>query len=153
MMTNESNTASPKIIDFGLAKIICPNEKSRDPFGTLGYVAPEVLMKEPYSFSCDAWSFGCIIYAMLCGALPFDSKNPEEIISMTVKGSLSFDLPCWMHISLSARDLLSKLLAKDPRKRMPMEDALKHPWFTKRSFRLRSMQKQGLLSSRKTNLN
>jgi serine/threonine protein kinase len=48
------------------------NEKADDPFGTIGYVAPEILKKEPYSFSCDCWSLGCIIYALLSGFLPFD---------------------------------------------------------------------------------
>ena len=51
------------------------NEKADEPFGTLGYVAPEVLRKEPYSFSCDLWSFGCIIYALLSGSLPFDHES------------------------------------------------------------------------------
>lgn len=72
MMTNNSETAIPKLCDFGLAKIMGPTEMATDPFGTLGYVAPEVLKKEPYTFSCDLWSLGCLTYAMLCGSLPFD---------------------------------------------------------------------------------
>jgi serine/threonine protein kinase len=63
MMNNSSDSAVPKLVDFGRAKIIGPSEKADEPFGTLGYVAPEVLKKEPYSFSCDLWSLGCIIYA------------------------------------------------------------------------------------------
>ena len=46
-MTDASNQAKPKIVDFGLAKIIGPNETADEPFGTLGYVAPEVLKKKP----------------------------------------------------------------------------------------------------------
>lgn len=46
MMTNLTNEAVPKLVDFGLSKIIGPNEKTNEPFGTLGYVAPEVLKKE-----------------------------------------------------------------------------------------------------------
>jgi serine/threonine protein kinase len=72
MMTECSDRGIPKIVDFGLAKIMGPNEKSQDPFGTVGYVAPEVLKKEPYGFNCDMWSFGCLIYALICGSLPFD---------------------------------------------------------------------------------
>ena len=64
-----------KLVDFGLAKIIGPSEKADEPFGTLGYVAPEVLKKEPYSFSCDLWSIGCIAYALLSGSLPFDCET------------------------------------------------------------------------------
>ncbi len=75
MMTDNSEKSVPKLVDFGLAKIIGPSEKSDEPFGTLGYVAPEVLKKEPYSFSCDMWSLGCICYALLSGSLPFDHQS------------------------------------------------------------------------------
>lgn len=45
MMNDDSDNAVPKLVDFGLAKMIGPNEKAHEPFGTLGYVAPEVLKK------------------------------------------------------------------------------------------------------------
>jgi len=50
MMTDSSENSIPKLVDFGLAKMIGPNEKAEEPFGTLGYVAPEILLKKPYSF-------------------------------------------------------------------------------------------------------
>ena len=50
MMTDTSEQSVPKLVDFGLAKMIGPNEKAEEPFGTLGYVAPEILEKKPYSF-------------------------------------------------------------------------------------------------------
>ena len=45
MMSDNSNKSIPKLVDFGLAKIVGPNETAIEPFGTLGYVAPEVLKK------------------------------------------------------------------------------------------------------------
>jgi serine/threonine protein kinase len=75
MMSDESDLAVPKIVDFGLSKIIGPKQTTNEPFGTLGYVAPEVLRKEPYTFSCDVWSIGCIAYALMSGSLPFDHKD------------------------------------------------------------------------------
>jgi serine/threonine-protein kinase RCK2 len=62
-------------VDFGLSKIMGLNEKADDPFGTVGYVAPEVLKKEQYGFSCDIWSLGCIVHALLSGYLPFDHDS------------------------------------------------------------------------------
>ena len=47
MMTDTTEQSVPKLVDFGLAKIIGPNEKASEPFGTLGYVAPEILEKKP----------------------------------------------------------------------------------------------------------
>ena len=64
MMSDHTDDALPKLVDFGLAKIMGPSEKADEPFGTLGYVAPEVLKKEPYSFGCDLWSLGCIICSL-----------------------------------------------------------------------------------------
>ena len=75
MMSDTSNQAKPKIVDFGLAKIIGPSETADEPFGSFGYVAPEVLKKKPYTFSCDVWSIGCILYALLSGSLPFDHES------------------------------------------------------------------------------
>lgn len=75
MMSDTTDEAVPKIVDFGLAKIIGPSNTAQEPFGTLGYVAPEVLRKQPYTFSCDVWSIGCIIYALLSGSLPFDHES------------------------------------------------------------------------------
>ena len=75
MMSHQKDGAVPKIVDFGLAKMIGPNESANEPFGTLGYVAPEVLQKKPYTFSCDVWSLGCILYALLSGSLPFDHND------------------------------------------------------------------------------
>jgi serine/threonine protein kinase len=45
MMTNNSEQSVPKLVDFGLSKIIGPLETATDPFGTVGYAAPEILNK------------------------------------------------------------------------------------------------------------
>ena len=128
MMTDNSDKAVPKLADFGLARMIGPSEKSTEPFGTLGYVAPEVLKKEPYSYSCDLWSLGCVTYALLSGTLPFDHDSQSESIKMTISSPVQFTLPCWNEINPLTKDFIQKLLTKDPKHRMSIEDALAHPW-------------------------
>lgn len=128
MMTDNSETSVPKLVDFGLAKIIGPTEKSDEPFGTLGYVAPEVLKKELYSFSCDLWSIGCISYALMSGSLPFDHQSQQETIKMTLNSPLVFDLPCWKNVSDTCKDFIAGLLVKDPNQRLTLDKALNHPW-------------------------
>ena len=93
MMTDTTEQSVPKLVDFGLAKIIGPNEKASEPFGTLGYVAPEILEKKPYSYSCDLWSLGCIIYALLRSSLPFDHDQQKQLIKMTCEDPVVFDSP------------------------------------------------------------
>jgi serine/threonine protein kinase len=114
MMSDVTNDAKPKLVDFGLARIISPNETANEPFGTLGYVAPEVLKKKPYSFSCDVWSIGCIMHALLTGSLPFDHESQRETIRMTLEDILNFDDPCWVTVSSSCKELVFKMLTKDP---------------------------------------
>lgn len=106
MMSDQKEQASPKIVDFGLSKIIGPNETANEPFGTLGYVAPEVLKKQPYTFSCDIWSLGCILYALLSGSLPFDHNDQKELMRMTMEDALKFDLPVWDKVSVTCKGLL-----------------------------------------------
>lgn len=129
MMSDLTDEAVPKIVDFGLAKIIGPSNTASEPFGTLGYVAPEVLRKQNYTFSCDVWSIGCMCYALLSGSLPFDHESQKETIRMTLEDKLIFDLPIWQQVSRGAKDLISRLLVKDPSKRMTLEQALQHQWF------------------------
>lgn len=84
MMSDNGDKSVPKLADFGLAKIVGPTEMANEPFGTLGYAAPEVLTKEPYGPSCDLWSLGCIGYALLCGSLPFDHESQRETARLTL---------------------------------------------------------------------
>ena len=79
MMNDSTDEAIPKIVDFGLAKIIGPSNTASEPFGTLGYVAPEVLQKQPYTFSCDVWSLGCIAYELCMLRSPFRADDKEEL--------------------------------------------------------------------------
>lgn len=129
MMNDNTQSAIPKLCDFGLARIVGPNETATEPFGTLGYVAPEVLKKEPYSFSADLWSLGCMIHALLTGTLPFDSETSAETIKMTLEDPLLFELPQLKQASQALRDLIMSLLIKDPNQRISLENTLKHKWF------------------------
>lgn len=114
MMSDSTDQAVPKIVDFGLAKMIGPNEKADEPFGTLGYVAPEILSKKPYTQSCDLFSFGCLLYALLTGSLPFDNDSDREQCRMILEDPVSFDHHRFVNKSREIRDLLVKLLEKDP---------------------------------------
>lgn len=129
MMSDNSEKSIPKLVDFGLSKIIGPSEMTTEPFGTLGYVAPEVIKKQPYTFSCDIWSLGCILHSLISGVLPFDDENNSEIAKMTIASPLVFELPCWRSTSHEIKDLLLGLLQKDPPNRLTLEDFFNHKWF------------------------
>lgn len=117
-MTDNSDKSVPKIVDFGLAKIIGPDEKATDLFGTLGYVAPEVLLKKAYDKSVDLWSLGVIIYALISGALPYDSNDKKELARQTIEDPVPFDIDKFDQCHPSAKALITGLLNKDNKKRL-----------------------------------
>lgn len=133
LMTDDTDGAQPKLVDFGLSKIIGPNEKCNDPFGTLSYVAPEVLLQKPYDKTVDLWSLGVIIYLLLSGTLPFDDDDDKEIARQTIHDEVDFSYHIWKSIGDDVKDMIAKLLAKEKEDRMSLEDVLQHPWIVKKS--------------------
>ena len=130
LMDSDGETADLKIVDFGLSKIIGPNESSLDPFGTLSYVAPEVLLQKPYGKEVDLWSLGVIVYLLLCRVLPFDDEDDKEIARQTIQDPPDFSFEPWNKVSGAARDLVKGLLEKNRQKRLCLEDVLQHKWFS-----------------------
>merc|ERR1719229_69034 len=77
----------------------------------------------------DLWSLGCIMHLLLRGVLPFDGHTKDEVVEKTLNKKLNLTHKKWDRVSGDAKDLISKLLIKDPAHRISLEDALKHQWF------------------------
>lgn len=133
MLTEASDRGIIKVMDFGLSKIMGPDERVADGFGTLSFVAPEVLIRQPYGKQIDIWSLGVILYYMLSGTLPFDDENDNEevIAKMTVFVEVQFPSKNWSKSSKEVVDIISKCLIKDPNNRISIEEFLNHPWIKK----------------------
>ena len=103
--------------------------------GTPGYVAPEVLSQDArngklrqYGTSCDMWSVGVIVYILLCAAPPFYGKTDAEMNRRIKTGHYRFPDKYWAHVSVDAKDFITRLLCVDPTRRMSAEEALQHNW-------------------------
>ena len=132
LLTSDDENADIRLLDFGLSKIVGPGQKCTEPYGTLTYCAPEIILDKPYLKSVDSWSLGVMTYLMLSGGLPFTGKDEHEIARNVVYSKVNFEKkPIWKVISNEAKDFISKLLDKDLKKRMEMTAALEHPWFKK----------------------
>ena len=132
LLTSESEDADVRLLDFGLSKIVGPNQKCTEPYGTLTYCAPEIILDKPYLKTVDSWSLGVMTYLMLSGSLPFSGKDEHEIAKNVVYSKVNFEKkPIWKEISNEAKDFITKLLEKDLKKRIEMKEALEHPWFKK----------------------
>lgn len=133
MLTECSDKGQIKIMDFGLSKIMGPGERAADGFGTLTFVAPEVLLRTPYNKQIDIWSLGVILYYMLSSTLPFDDENDSEevIAKMIVFMDVQFPSKYWSKKSQHVIDLISRCLIKDPEKRITIEGFLNDEWIKK----------------------
>ena len=132
LMTDHSEKADIRLLDFGLGKIVGPNQKCTEPYGTLSFVAPEVLKGKPYDKSVDLWSIGIITFLLLCGYLPFDDKHSErEIARQTIQDPVPFHNSIWNKFSHEAKQFVDGLLKKKPEERLTITQVLEHPWIKK----------------------
>ena len=131
MITQQNDFGIIKIMDFGLSKIVSPNEKMIDGYGTLSYVAPEVLLRTPYNKEVDIWSMGVILFYMLTGLLPFRGKKEQEVAERIVYEDLEFEEEQWEIRSQSVQDLIKCCLERSMEKRITIDDFINHPWFKK----------------------
>ena len=122
-----------KIIDFGLS-----NYKTREnnyllktPCGSPCYASPEMILGKKYDgFGIDVWSTGIILFAMLCGYLPFEegegaSKN-EILFKNIVKCKINYPE---QFVGKNAKNLLQKIIVRNPKQRITIKEIKKHPFF------------------------
>ncbi|XP_034026700.1 death-associated protein kinase 1 isoform X1 [Thalassophryne amazonica] len=117
-----------KLIDFGLAHKIDFGNDFKNIFGTPEFVAPEVVNYEPLGLEADMWSVGVITYILLSGASPFLGDNKQETLANVSAVDYTFDEDFFRNTSALAKDFIARLLVKDPKKRMTIQDSLQHPW-------------------------
>ena len=118
-----------KIIDFGLSNYFSKKSKLLStPCGSPCYASPEMVSGNKYNgFKIDIWSSGIILYAMLCGYLPFEDKDNDELFKKILECKLEFP----RFLSFNSKDLIKKILVTNPDKRIGIEDIKKHPFFLK----------------------
>ncbi|GKV32283.1 hypothetical protein SLEP1_g40897 [Rubroshorea leprosula] len=127
--------AQLKATDFGLSVFYKPGQFFSDVVGSPYYVAPEVLCKR-YGPEVDIWSAGVILYILLGGVPPFWAETESGIFREILHGKLDLESDPWPNISDSAKDLMQKMLERDPRKRISAHEVLCHPWIVDDSVAL-----------------
>ncbi|VAI14852.1 unnamed protein product [Triticum turgidum subsp. durum] len=127
LFASTAEDAPLKATDFGLSVFYKPGDKFADVVGSPYYVAPEVLLK-CYGPEADVWSAGVILYILLCGVPPFWAESETGIFKQVLRGKLDLETEPWPSISDSAKDLVRKMLIRDPTKRETAHEVLCHPW-------------------------
>ena len=125
LLTNDNQIL--KIIDFGLSNTYKNGQLLKTACGSPCYVPPEMIKEEEYNGAlADIWSAGVILYLMLCGNLPFYDDDNQILYEKILSGK--YETPS--HLSEKAKDILSKLLEVDVKKRINFEGIKSHPWFS-----------------------
>ena len=119
----------PKLIDFGIAKIV--QGRTYTVVGTPHYMAPEVIVGKGYGLSSDYWSIGIILYEFVCGGVPFgeDEEDPYVIYEKVIERKLSY--PNFVDPRMPCKPMIEQLLSKNPAMRTGgANSSIKaHPWF------------------------
>mmetsp|Transcript_27065 Transcript_27065/g.44153 ORF Transcript_27065/g.44153 Transcript_27065/m.44153 type:complete len:291 (-) Transcript_27065:107-979(-) len=115
-----------KIADFGWS-VHAPHSRRTTLCGTLDYLPPEMVEGKDHDNTVDLWSLGVLCYEFLNGSPPFETQGTKE----TYKRIARVDIRFPPNMSPGAVDLISKLLVKDPDKRLALEKVADHPWISK----------------------
>ena len=119
-----------KIIDFGLSNFYDGTKRLQTPCGSPCYASPEMVKGKKYDgFNIDIWAIGVVLFAMLCGYLPFeDDENDNDILfSQIIKNKI--DYPSFL--SELSLDILKKILVSDPLKRITIDEIKNHEFYLK----------------------
>ncbi|KAJ9540194.1 hypothetical protein OSB04_026700 [Centaurea solstitialis] len=137
LFANKHETAALKVIDFGLSVFFKPGERFNEIVGSPYYMAPEVL-KQNYGPEVDVWSAGVILYILLCGFPPFSAETDQGVAQAIIRSVVEFKRDPWPKVSETAKDLVKKMLNRDPKLRLTAQEVLgnlscyrlisDHPW-------------------------
>ena len=120
-----------KIIDFGLSNYSSFNFLLGTPCGSPCYASPEMVSGKKYNgFLIDIWSTGIILFAMICGYLPFEDNDNEALFCKILKCKIYYP----KHIGELPLDLMKKIIVPEPSKRITLNQIKEHPFYLKGKF-------------------
>ncbi|KAK5892861.1 hypothetical protein CesoFtcFv8_013209 [Champsocephalus esox] len=114
-----------KLTDFGFSNKFQPGKKLTTSCGSLAYSAPEILLGDEYDApAVDIWSLGVILFMLVCGQPPFQEANDSETLTMIM--DCKYSVPD--HVSSACKDLIDRMLQRDPKHRASLEEIEGHAW-------------------------
>ena len=131
ILESKENDWDIRIADFGFATFIKEGEPLTLRCGSPGYQAPELLEGDGYDEKADMFSVGTILYVLLSGEPTFKGFRLATIMESNRKCVVEYPDKYWSMVSDDAKDLVERLLEKDPKHRISAAQALEHEWLNK----------------------
>jgi len=172
LFDTEREDAEPLLSDFGLSRVMgcggsaeaLKDARDWDAFsrlrygleyderlnGSIGYMAPEIILSRKYGPAADVWALGVVLYTVLSGTMPFQGENLQEVLERSTRGEFSFPDSKWAGISSGAKQLLRRMLAVDESFRIAMKDIQRHPWVTSQVALVAKLPLESLASTPST---
>ncbi|ODV62149.1 serine/threonine protein kinase KIN1, partial [Ascoidea rubescens DSM 1968] len=123
-----SKNGDIKIIDFGLSNLFTKNKLLKTYCGSLYFAAPELLSANPYTGpEVDVWSFGVVLYVLVCGRVPFDDQSVSILHEKIKKGNVQYPPT----LSEDCIAILSRMLVVNSNKRATLREIRTHSWMNK----------------------
>ena len=120
-------TGHIKVCDFNLAKAGMTKNKRADSFcGSPMYFSPEMLLGKGVDYKCDIYGIGLLMYELVTNTPAFNARNLKSLYDLIKKNKINFNVS-GLHGDI--KDLIEKILVKEPSKRLDIEDIKKHPYF------------------------
>jgi len=146
LLAEEGSNDVIKVTDFGSLSFFDANKRLSGRFGSVYYAAPEVF-QGLYDEQCDMWSCGVIMHILLLGFPPFQGVTDEEVRRAVNEDLLNLYDAKYSGVSDTAKDLMHRLLIKDPIYRIRGTETLSHPWFQSEAKPPDALRLQSVLSS------
>ncbi|XP_053319599.1 serine/threonine-protein kinase ULK3 [Spea bombifrons] len=127
ILLNSLDRPHLKLSDFGFAQHMSSQDETQDLRGSPLYMAPEMICSRHYDARVDLWSVGVILYEALFGKAPFASKSFSEL-EEKIRSGRTIEIPTRPRVSPKCRDLLQRLLKRDPDERISFPEFFTHPF-------------------------
>uniref|UniRef100_A0A158Q7Y7 Protein kinase domain-containing protein n=1 Tax=Elaeophora elaphi TaxID=1147741 RepID=A0A158Q7Y7_9BILA len=123
-----------RLADFSQSRRLIRGKVIANIMGSPEFVSPEIASGIPVTLASDLWSVGTLTYILLSGISPFLGDNDTETVRNVMLGNYTLDTEEFSQISSDAKDFISKLLVLDPRGRLNVDQALRHPWLSEENL-------------------
>ena len=145
------DTGHIKVCDFNLAKAgITKNQRADSFCGSPMYFSPEMVLGKGVNYKCDIYGIGLLIYELVTGTPAYKAENIKSLYQLIKKNQINLNVA---NLNGEIKDLLEKILVKNPDERITLDEIKKHPFFKDIDFNKVLKKEYGKIETQKNSKN